>query len=116
MKFQYVTISVSDLKRSRDFYTHLLGFKETNHYEDWIGYEHEDKTSGFGIIEDKGLEKRSSLDIINFIADDFESLWKEIKDKVEIEIPPQQMPWGTRKFIILDPDKMRIAFIERNKG
>ena len=115
MKFQYVTISVSDLQRSRAFYSETLGFRESIQYEQWIGYGLEND-AGFGIIEDPNLGNRSSLDIINFIVNDLESLWCKVRNKATIDTPPQIMPWGTKKFVVLDPDGMKIAFIEDKRG
>lgn len=78
MRFQYVTISVSNLERSRKFYSEALGFGETLGYENWIGYKLE-HNAGFGILEDPGLSPRTSSDIINFVIDDFEIFWLRIK-------------------------------------
>ena len=110
MKFQYVTIAVSSLEKSRQFYSDVLGFGETLVNENWIGYKLE-HSAGFGILEDKALTARTSSDIINF-----EAFWLRIKDKAQVENPPETMPWGTRKFILRDPDGMQIAFIDPEVG
>lgn len=111
MKFQYVTIAVSDLARSKEFYSELLGFEETLSYERWIGYglEHD---AGFGIIEDTNLQYRASSDIINLSIDNLDEFWEKVRDRVPLETPLQTTPWGTRKFIVLDPDGMKIAFVQ----
>lgn len=111
MKFQYVTIAVSDLERSREFYSKLIGLEETHSYERWIGYglEHD---AGFGIIEDTDLQYRTSSDIVNLSIDDLDGFWQEVCDRVPIDTPLQTMPWGTRKFTVLDPDGMKIAFVQ----
>lgn len=88
MKFQYVTIAVSNLERSRDFYSKALGFAEAHVSENWIGYKLEHH-AGFGILEDRALAPRTSSDIINFVIDDFESFWLRIKDQVKVETPPE---------------------------
>ncbi len=111
MKFQYVTIAVSNLEKSRHFYSSILGFNESHVSENWIGYQLEHH-AGFGIIEDMALAPRTSVDIINFTISDFETRWLKIKDQVHVENPPETMPWGTHKFVIRDPDNMRIAFID----
>jgi len=92
-----------------------LGFKETRFYEGWIGYSLENK-SGFGIIEDTSLARSSSSDIANLVVENVDVLWHRVKNKVEVEHAPVRMPWGTRKFIVLDPDGMRIAFIENEEN
>ena len=112
MRFQYVTISVSDLERSRVFYSETLGFSESIRYDRWIGYGLEND-AGFGIIEDPNIEGRQSLDIINLAIDDLDAFWNRIHDKVPIDTTLKVMPWGTRKFVVLDPDGMKIAFVEK---
>lgn len=114
MEFQYVTISVSDLGRSKAFYEDILGFKPSITYEKWQGYEMEGG-AGFGINEDPNLQRVSSLDVINFALADIDSLWEKAKDRVCVESHPQVWPWGTRKFVILDPDGMRLGFVERKE-
>ena len=115
MRFQYVTIAVSNLEKSREFYSEFLGFSETQFYEGWIGYglEH---NAGFGIIEDKNLTRRAPSDIINFVIDDFQEFWQRVSNEVLVESPPKTMPWGTKKFIVVDPDGMKIAFIEKEES
>ena len=51
------------------------------------------------------------MDIINFEIDHIESYWHRIKDKVNIESDLQIMPWGTYKFVIIDPDGFRLGFV-----
>lgn len=111
MKFQVVTIAVSNLERSRAFYEDLLGFKPSASYERWQCYEIEGG-SGFGISEDPNLHRVPCHDIFNFTHPDIDALWKKVRDHVGVESPPQVMPWGTRKFVILDPDGMRLAFVD----
>ena len=78
MDFQVVTISVSDLTVSKQFYEGILGFKPGVLYEQWQGYKLE-TTGGFGIIEEPGLNRNPSKDIINFELDDVESFWNHVK-------------------------------------
>jgi len=112
MKFQVVTIAVSDLARSKVFYEDVLGFEPNGTYERWQSYKIEGD-GGFGINEDLNLQRVPCLDIINFSLPDIDVLWEKVRDHVGVESPPQVMPWGTRKFIILDPDGMRLAFVEK---
>jgi len=110
MDFQVVTISVSDLERSKRFYEDILKFEPGGNYEKWQSYKL-NSTGGFGIIEVPGLNRNQSMDIINFEIDHIESYWHRIKDKVNIESDLQIMPWGTYKFVIIDPDGFRLGFV-----
>jgi len=59
------------------------------------------------------LHRAPCPDIINFSLPDIDALWGKVRDHVRVESPPQVMPWGTRKFAILDPNGMRLAFVEK---
>ena len=111
MHLQYVTIAVSDLERSRTFYEDVLGFTPFGSYERWQSYQIEGR-AGFGINEDRDLRRVPCQDIINFVVPDIDSLWEKIRDKARVESPPQVMPWGTRKFVVFDPDGMRLGFVD----
>ena len=110
MDFQVVTISVSNLSVSKQFYEEVLGFVPDVYYEKWQSYKLE-TTGGFGIIEERNLTRTPSKDIINFQVSNVESLWSRIRDRVKIESELQVMPWGTYKFVILDPDGFRLGFV-----
>ena len=114
MEFQYVTIAVSDLEQSKAFYSDILGFKPNGDYERWQSYEIEGN-AGFGISEDPNLQRDPCCNIINFSLLDLNTLWEKVRDHVRVESPPQVMPWGTYKFVILEPDGMRLGFVERKE-
>ena len=112
MQLQVVTISVSNLERARQFYENKLGFDPDIFYEPtkWQSYKLEGN-GGFGIAEVGHISRSASADIINFVVSDVESLWQRVKDLVEIESALQMMPWGTSKFVVLDPDGFRLGFV-----
>ena len=114
MEFQYVTIGVSDLARSRRFYEDILGFKPDMNCENWQSYAIEGD-AGFAITEEPELRRVPCSDVINFSLPEIDSLWERVRDRVRVESAPQVMPWGTRKFIILDPDGMRLGFVEQKR-
>ena len=111
MKIQAVTISVSDLERSRQFYEEVLGFEPDSQYEKWQSYKCEE-TAFFGIMEVESFDRPSSMDIINFMISDVDQLWERIKDKVRAEMEPTRTPWGSYKIVIFDPDGYRLGFVE----
>ena len=112
MEFQYVTIAVSNLDDSRTFYEGLLGFTPSVSYGRWQGYTL-GSGSGFGINEEPGLQREKCTDTINFAVADVDGLWKRVRELTRVETALELMPWGTRKFVILDPDGMRLGFVEK---
>ena len=110
MDFQVVTISVSDLSVSKQFYEGVLGFEPGVYYEKWQEYKLE-SIGGFGIIEERNLARNPSKDIINFKVSNVELLWSQVRDRVKVESELQKMPWGTYKFVIIDPDGFRLGFV-----
>lgn len=112
MKLQVITISVSDLTHSRAFYEEILGFEPDIAYEKWQSYKVEGD-GGFGIIEEPGLQREPSEDIINFRVERVEGYWERVKDSVEVEAPLATTAWGTYKFVIRDPDGFRLGFVGR---
>ena len=113
LHIQAVTISVANLARSKRSYEELLGFKPDTYYEPtrWQSYTCEGR-SFFGIAEATNLRRAPSQDIVNFVVPDVHSLFEKVKDHVEVETSPEEMPWGTFKMIILDPDGYRLGFLQ----
>jgi catechol 2,3-dioxygenase-like lactoylglutathione lyase family enzyme len=52
-KLSYVTITVSDLERAKDFYERILGFKQTIVYKPtkWYAYDMGTVSGGFAITK-----------------------------------------------------------------
>jgi predicted enzyme related to lactoylglutathione lyase len=111
---QAVTITVSNLERSRLFYEDILGFEPDSYYEPtrWQCYKSEGRAY-LGIAEDTKYKRGASKDIINFDVEDLEQLWKTIKDKCVIESELEKTPWGSNKFVIKDPDGYRLGFCQK---
>ncbi len=111
---QAVTITVSDLERSKHFYEEILGFEADEYYEPgrWQCYRSEGRAY-LGIAEDIEYQRRDTKDIINFDVGDLEQLWKNVAQKCEVEFPLGKTPWGSYKFVIRDPDGHRLGFCQR---
>jgi len=108
---QAVTVAVTNLARSKAFYEDVLGLEPDSYYEPtrWQSYASEGRAY-FCITEETGLTRPVSKDIINFDVDDLDGLWARVKDACHVEMPLQTMPWGTRKFVLRDPDGLQLAF------
>ena len=114
LAIQAVTISVSDIIRSKRFYEGILGFEPDSFYEPtrWQCYLSEGR--GFlGIAEVPNYRCAESSNIINFDVDDIEEYWISIKDQVDVETPLEETPWGSLKFVVRDPDGNRLGFVAR---
>ena len=111
---QAVTITVSNLERSKLFYEDILGFEPDAYYEPtrWQCYKSEGRAY-FGITEDTEYRRDDSKDIINFDVENLEQFWKMIEEKCVIETRLGKTPWGSYKFVIRDPDGYRIGFCQR---
>jgi len=112
VQIQGVTISVSDLARSKAFYEEVLGFVPDAYYEPthWQSYQFEGRAY-FAIIEVLGLQRQAFADIVNFDVEEIESLWDRVRDKADVEAELSETPWGSYRFIIRDPDGHRLGFV-----
>jgi predicted enzyme related to lactoylglutathione lyase len=111
---QAVTITVSNLERSKHFYEDVLGFEPDSYYEPtrWQCYESEGRAY-FGITEDTEYRRGDSKDIINFDVEDLEQFWKMVEKECVIETKLAKTPWGSYKFVIRDPDGYRLGFCQK---
>ena len=111
MQVQGVTVSVSDLSRSKAFYEGVLGFIPDTYYEPtrWQPYKFEGRAY-FAIIEVPDLRREAWSDMINFDVEEIESLWDRVRDKAKVETELSETPWGSYKFVIQDPDGWRLGF------
>ncbi len=45
------------------------------------------------------------------VVDDLDALYREIIHRgVQVQEPPEEMPWGTREMCVIDPDGNRLRF------
>lgn len=111
MRIQGITVEVSDLSVSKDFYENVLGFQPGAYYEPtkWQPYTFADQY--FAIREVESKTPRDDLDITNFELDDVEELWARVKGSAEVAYPLAPTPYGTYKFVVKDPDGYRLGFV-----
>ena len=115
MRIQGITIEVSDLAASRDFYEGVLGFQPGEYYEPtkWQPYIVGDQY--FAIREVETTKPREDFDITNFELDDVEGLWANVKDSADVAESLAPTPYGTYKFVVRDPDGYRLGFVRARK-
>ena len=111
MQVQGVTVSVSDLARSKAFYEEVLGFVPDAYYAPtrWQPYKFEGRAY-FAIIEVADLQRAPWADVVNFDVHDVASLWDRVRDRAEVEAELGETPWGSYRFIVRDPDGWRLGF------
>ena len=116
-KISAVTLPVSDMKKSVDFYSRIPNFK--------IVYGGSDSQFTSFLIDDTEksflnlkLNKTRSPDFgrIIFYTDDVDELFAYMQDDKTIsglgklESKPQDATWGERFFHVLDPDGYKLSF------
>ena len=114
-KISAVTLLVSDMKRSVDFYSKIPNFK--------IVYGGPDTQFTSFLIDDTvksylnlKLNETHSTDFgrIIFYTDDVDELFAYMNDFTDtcssIESKPQDATWGERFFHMLDPDGYKLSF------
>ena len=112
MQVQGVTVSVSDLSRSKAFYEGVLGFVPDAYYEPtrWQSYKF-DGRAYLAIIEVAGFRRQAGGDMVNFDVEEIEALWDRVRNQVKVEAELSKTPWGSYKFVIKDPDGCRLGFV-----
>jgi len=113
MHIQAVTMSVANLETSRKFYEEILGFEPsfaTSEPYRWQAYRSAEEAF-FALIEIPGLRRTPNMDIVNFVVEDVEQLWQRVAERVDVELEPHLTPYGAYKFIIRDPDGLRLGFV-----
>ena len=113
LSIQGLTIEVKNLERSRRFYEDVLGFEPGAFYEPTRWQPYNFGAQFFGIREIPEEQRRSRLDILNFVVGDVEGLWVRVKEAADVVDPLAKTPWGSYKFVIADPDGFHLGFVQR---
>jgi catechol 2,3-dioxygenase-like lactoylglutathione lyase family enzyme len=101
----HVHLPVSDLARSRRFYTEAMGFV--------VGYENDTMIyfPDVGLIIDASDAVIGTGTIIGLSCEDADAEYERLRQLgAPLGAPPQDRPWGARSFYIADPDGHQIEF------
>lgn len=106
MELSGLTHIVTNLDKAKHFYEKILGFKPGGFYAPthWQSYECQE-----GVFYAIG-EMPGSTNETSFTVQDIEDFWLQVKDKVEVVNPLEKTPWGTYRFVIIDPDGNLLSF------
>ncbi len=120
-RFHHVFIAPSDYEASLAFYRDTLGWHVT---DGWV----EDSTGRRGAVlsggavkvvlaERRGTARRPELDAgsrptLHLDIHDLDARYRTLPKGDHVVTPPEQTTWGTRWFVVRDPDGNLIAFEE----
>jgi len=113
IKVWSITLTVSDLERSKAFYEKVLGLNKKYEYSSYVGFE----CGGVEI----GLRPKATIEIgrdsasIEFLVDDVDEEYRKLASKgVEFISKPHDEPWGGRQASFRDPDGNLLEITEIN--
>ena len=126
MKFLHTMIRVGDLERSVDFYTRLLGMKETRRRDVpegkytlvFVGYGDEASDCMIELTYNYGVEKYEMGSAFGHLAIGTDDIYgtcdRLAAEGVKISRPPGPLKHGTTVIAFIeDPDGYKIELIER---
>jgi uncharacterized glyoxalase superfamily protein PhnB len=110
MRMQSLTpmLQSSDLRRTIVWYQQKLGFSCTGYETGWCRLERDDVALMFMVNNHPGAPHATATQYIR--VDDVLELWGGLKDQVEPEWGPKEMPYGMLEFAIKDPDGYLLSF------
>lgn len=121
MSFCWCTIHVKDMEESLKFYKEIVGLKENVRFKAGPGMEIVFLGEGETKIELICDEKQDSVDIgkdisLGFRVNSLDEKMNFVKDKgIEVHSGPFQPIPHTRFFFVLDPNGLKIQFVEERK-
>ncbi|MEM2546334.1 MAG: VOC family protein [Candidatus Bathyarchaeia archaeon] len=109
-----ITFYVSDLKKAAQFYEEILGLEKKYEYSSYVGFE----CGGveIGLIPKLKKGERASLSpSVEFLVDDVEKFYNELKSKgVKFVKGLHEEPWGGKQATFTDPDGNILEIVQIN--
>lgn len=122
-----LALTTEDIQRVISYYCDTLGYRLVNAMPEdeptWCllkrdktgimflgSHEHDDEEDHEHDEGDHGHQHAPAISSLYFYPDDIDALWDELKDKVEIEHPLEDMDYGMREFAIRDPNGYALNF------
>ena len=111
-RLNHTRANVRNLQQAIEWYGDVLGFEVQNlwppenpDYADFISQE----GATFSVMEALPVPTGARF---NFSVEDVDTLWENLKDKVEVVEPLFDTAYGTRKFTICDLDGNELGFVK----
>jgi predicted enzyme related to lactoylglutathione lyase len=113
LEIKVITITVTNLEQSRQFYEELLDFEIKAFYEPtrWISYRCRGGAF-FAILEAVQSQPPQPDDEIDFYVEDIEMLWQKVKGSANVVEGLHATLWGGWQFVLADPDGYRLGFVK----
>ena len=117
-RFHHLSIAPADWEATVAFYRDTLGWAVT---QSWGGRGEARGTilSGGGmrvvVVERDGLADDVIRPRIHLDIHDIDKRFAEMPAGTHVVRPPEETPWGTRWFVVRDPDGTLIAFEEMHR-
>ncbi|MYB48513.1 MAG: hypothetical protein F4X72_04465 [Dehalococcoidia bacterium] len=134
MRGPVLILITEDITRAIEYYRDTLGFELANAKPEddptwcllkrddvrimFLGqHEHGDEEDGHN-HDDEGQDHQHApgVNSLYFYPDNVDALWDQLKDKIEVEVPLQDMDYGMREFTIRDPNGYALNFGTPNGG
>jgi catechol 2,3-dioxygenase-like lactoylglutathione lyase family enzyme len=117
-RFHHIFIRPSDYDRSLAFYRDVLGWAVTRSWGGEDGRARGAILSGGGVkvvISEEDVTGTGEKPDVFLDIHDIDARFRSLPPDADVVNPPQATPWGTRWFVIRDPDGNLIAFEEVHK-
>jgi catechol 2,3-dioxygenase-like lactoylglutathione lyase family enzyme len=119
-----VTCYVKDPAKTAEFYK-KLGFVLDKNEPDyvsvrlnwfWINFYPQDKANHPELQKEANMDNKGAGESVHVKVDDADEFYKGLLDKgFKPSGEPQDLPWGTREFLLRDPDGYKLVFFQKTK-
>ena len=113
-RFHHLLITPADFDSSLAFYRDTLGWTMTREWGGQ-GLPRGAIFSGGGVkvlIAEKGVGGESGRPMMHLDIHNIDARFRTLPAGAHVVTPPEETPWGTRWFVVRDPDGNLIAFEE----
>ena len=113
-RFHHLHIAAADFDASLTFYRDTLGWAVSREWGG-KGLPRGAILSGGGVkvvVVEPSADAIPGRPMMHLDIHDIDARFRELGPGVEVVTPPQASPWGTRWFVVQDPEGNRIAFEE----